>query len=92
MPGCGKSTLARLLGERLNRPVVELDRLIEETAGLSIPEIFAAQGESGFRVLETQALPRGGQALRRDPLAPAAAASPGRRTIRCCTRTAASCG
>ena len=51
MPGCGKSTLARLLGERLNRPVVELDRLIEETAGLSIPEIFAAQGESGFRVL-----------------------------------------
>ena len=56
MPGCGKSTLARLLGERLNRPVVELDRLIEETAGLSIPEIFAAQGESGFRVLETQAL------------------------------------
>ena len=61
MPGCGKSTLARLLGERLNRPVVELDRLIEETAGLSIPEIFAAQGESGFRVLETQALREAGR-------------------------------
>ena len=61
MPGCGKSTLARLLGERLSRPVVELDRLIEETAGLSIPEIFAAQGESGFRVLETQALREAGR-------------------------------
>ena len=61
MPGCGKSTLARLLGDRLNRPVVELDRLIEETAGLSIPEIFAAQGESGFRVLETQALREAGR-------------------------------
>ena len=61
MPGCGKSTLARLLGERLNRPVVELDRLIEKTAGLSIPEIFAAQGESGFRVLETQALREAGR-------------------------------
>ncbi len=61
MPGCGKSTLARLLGERLNRPVVELDRLIEETAGLSIPEIFAAQGESGFRALETQALREAGK-------------------------------
>ena len=61
MPGCGKSTLARLLGERLNRPVVELDRLIEETAGLSIPEIFAAQGEFGFRALETQALREAGK-------------------------------
>ena len=61
MPGCGKSTLARLLGERLNRPVVELDRLIEETAGIPIPEIFAAQGESGFRALETQALREAGK-------------------------------
>lgn len=61
MPGCGKSTLARLLGERLSRPVLELDRLIEETAGLSIPEIFAAQGEDGFRALETQALREAGR-------------------------------
>ncbi len=61
MPGCGKSTLARLLGERLSRPVIELDRLIEETAGLSIPEIFAAQGEDGFRALETQALREAGK-------------------------------
>ena len=61
MPGCGKSTLARLLGERLSRPVLELDRLIEEAAGLSIPEIFAAQGEDGFRALETQALREAGK-------------------------------
>ena len=61
MPGCGKSTLARLLGERLSRPVLELDRLIEEEAGMPIPEIFAAQGESGFRVLETQALREAGR-------------------------------
>lgn len=61
MPGCGKSTLARLLGERLSRLVLELDRLIEEAAGMPIPEIFAARGESGFRALETQVLGEAGK-------------------------------
>ena len=56
MPGSGKSSLAALLGERLNRPVFEADELVQELAGRSIPEIFAQEGEAGFRALETQAL------------------------------------
>lgn len=56
MPGCGKSSLARLLGERLDRPVLEADTEIEKTAGRSIPEIFAEEGEAGFRRRETEAL------------------------------------
>jgi shikimate dehydrogenase len=56
MPGCGKSSVVRLLGERLNRPVLEADEEIEKTAGRSIPEIFAEEGEEGFRRRETQVL------------------------------------
>ncbi len=56
MPGCGKSTAAKLLGERLGRPVLESDGEIEKTAGRSIPQIFAEEGEAGFRVRETAVL------------------------------------
>ncbi len=56
MPGCGKSTLAALLGNELDRPVYEADALIEEHAGCGIPEIFAKEGEAGFRTRETEVL------------------------------------
>ena len=56
MPGCGKSTVAAALGERLGRPVLDADQVIAEQAGMSIPEIFARQGEAGFRALETRVL------------------------------------
>ena len=56
MPGCGKSTLAAALGEALGRPVVEADALIAEAAGCSIPEIFAREGEEGFRRRESEVL------------------------------------
>lgn len=56
MPGCGKSSVARLLGERLGRPVYEADAEVEKAQGRSIPEIFAAGGEEAFRTLETQTL------------------------------------
>lgn len=56
MPGSGKSTVSAALGQRLGRPVREADALIAEQAGCSIPEIFAAQGEEGFRKLETEVL------------------------------------
>lgn len=56
MPGCGKSTVAALLGERLHRPVYEADQCIEQKAGMSIPEIFQKYGEDYFRDLETQVL------------------------------------
>lgn len=56
MPGCGKSSVARRLGERLGREVVECDAYIEQQAGKTIPEIFAEGGETEFRRLETEAL------------------------------------
>ena len=56
MPGCGKTTVARLLSERTGRPVVDADALIAGRAGCTIPEIFAQDGEEGFRRLETAVL------------------------------------
>ncbi len=56
MPGCGKSKIARILGQRLGRPVWEADEEIEKAAGMSIPQIFAEEGEAGFRRRETEVL------------------------------------
>ena len=56
MPGSGKSSLARLLAEALSRPVYEADAEIEKAAGRTIPAIFAAEGEEGFRARETAVL------------------------------------
>lgn len=51
--GTGKSTVGRLLAERLNREWIDTDQLIASRFG-DIPSIFATQGESHFRVLERQ--------------------------------------
>ena len=56
MPGCGKSTVGKLLAQRLGRSFVDADSRIVDTAGMSIPEIFAHSGEEGFRQIETQVL------------------------------------
>lgn len=56
MPGCGKSTVGQELAHRLGRKFVDADSVVEEQAGLSIPEIFAAEGEAGFRQKETAVL------------------------------------
>ncbi len=56
MPGCGKSTVGRLLAAKMGRKFVDADLAIEEAAGRPIPEIFAQQGEAGFRALETGVL------------------------------------
>ena len=56
MPGCGKSTVGRVLAQRLGRTLVDTDALIVERAGCSIPEIFARQGEEAFRRLEHEVL------------------------------------
>ena len=56
MPGCGKSTVAKALGEALGREVQEADALIEAEAGQPIPAIFAAEGEEGFRRRESAVL------------------------------------
>ena len=52
----GKTTVGRLLADSLGCPFLDLDELIVRKAGRSIPDIFAADGERGFRRLEKQAL------------------------------------
>ena len=56
MPGCGKTTVGRLLAEKLGRPFYDADSELERQAGCKIPEIFQNQGEVAFRALETQVL------------------------------------
>ena len=76
--GCGKSSVGRKLSELLCCPFMDLDQVIEESAGRTIPEIFSQDGEPAFRRMEletlqtivssegskTESLPR----LRRGPL------------------------
>lgn len=50
--GTGKTTLGKALAEALDRPFVDTDDLIVEREGKSIPEIFSAVGEGGFRQIE----------------------------------------
>lgn len=56
MPGCGKSTVGKALAKRTGRVFVDADAEIVKAAGRSIPEIFAEDGEPGFRSLETKVL------------------------------------
>ena len=56
MPGCGKSTVGKLLAGALGREFCESDALVERDVALSIPEIFRREGETGFRKRETAAL------------------------------------
>ncbi len=50
--GTGKTAVGQALAEKLSRKFVELDWLIEQKAGKSIPEIFQEDGEIAFRELE----------------------------------------
>ncbi len=56
--GAGKTTLGTRLSQELNIPFIELDTLVEEEAGMPIPEIFELQGESAYRILERRVLSR----------------------------------
>ena len=54
--GCGKSSVGRRLSQLLCCPFIDLDSVIEERTGRSIPEIFASDGEAAFRKLELDTL------------------------------------
>jgi XRE family aerobic/anaerobic benzoate catabolism transcriptional regulator len=54
--GAGKSTLGRRLALELETPFVELDRRIEELAGMSVAAVFELHGSLGFRRHEAEAL------------------------------------
>ncbi len=53
MPSSGKSTVGRALAERLGKKFIDLDEEIVKADGRSIPDIFAAEGEDGFRAKES---------------------------------------
>lgn len=55
-PGSGKSTIGQILARRLDLPFIDLDAFIECTAKQRIPDIFACEGEGGFRAREAAAL------------------------------------
>ena len=52
--GTGKTAVGQLLAKKLKRKFFELDSLIEQKAGKSIPEIFEQDGEIAFRELEIE--------------------------------------
>ena len=56
MMGSGKSTVGPLLAKALGYRFLDADAVISQAAGCSIPEIFARDGEEGFRRLERQVL------------------------------------
>lgn len=56
LPGAGKTTVARLLATALGVVVTDTDAEIRRRARLTIPQIFASEGESGFRARETRTL------------------------------------
>lgn len=67
--GTGKSCVARRLAERLGLAAIDADEVIEQRAGRTIREIFAKQGEPGFRALERSVM---AELLQRDAIVIAA--------------------
>lgn len=63
MPGSGKSTVGKLLAERLQREFVDTDEMIEEKENKKIPEIFAEHGEEYFRDVETLCVREAGKRM-----------------------------
>lgn len=56
LPGSGKSVVGRALAERHRAALIDLDEVIERDAGRPIPDIFATEGEAGFRSRERRAV------------------------------------
>ncbi|HSC49980.1 MAG TPA: bifunctional shikimate kinase/3-dehydroquinate synthase [Gaiellaceae bacterium] len=53
--GAGKTTLGAQVAERLGRRFVDVDRELERSSGLTVPELFEQRGQAEFRALESQA-------------------------------------
>jgi shikimate kinase len=56
MMGAGKSTVGRALAEQLGRRLYDSDEMVEASTGRTVREIWQADGEAAYRVLETDAL------------------------------------
>lgn len=64
LSGGGKSTVGRLVAERLGWAFLDTDVLVEDAAGRSVAAIFRDDGEAAFRALEAEALERAAHADR----------------------------
>ena len=58
MMGAGKTAVGRALAARLQVPFLDSDHEIESAANMTIPEIFARDGEAFFRLKERQVIAR----------------------------------
>ena len=56
MPGCGKSTVGRVVAQKLGRPFVSTDDMIERRAGMTCGDYLRRYGEADFRLRETEAV------------------------------------
>jgi shikimate kinase len=54
--GCGKSTVGRILADRIDYPFVDIDEIVEAAAGCSVRQIFEQSGETEFRRREASVL------------------------------------
>lgn len=83
LPGSGKSTVGRLVSEKLSAPLIDIDGLLVREMGMPISQIFGMVGEARFREMERDAVvaaqggnpgvivPGGGWAAQRGQLAAA---------------------
>ncbi len=58
MPGCGKTTVGKLIAEYMGRKIVDTDEVIFEITGRSPAQIIREDGESAFRDIETETVRR----------------------------------
>ena len=56
MPGCGKTTVGKLLAEDMSRPFLDTDLLIEEETGCTPAQIISCRGEAAFRQIESSVI------------------------------------
>ena len=56
MPGSGKTTVGKILSEKLKMPLFDSDEIIVKETGREISEIFESEGEKAFRKLESEAI------------------------------------
>ena len=61
MPGCGKTSVGRLLAEKMQRTFFDSDERIEEEQGMSVAQLIADKGEAEFRDIETNVIERLGK-------------------------------
>ncbi len=59
--GCGKTTVGKILAQKLHYQFVDTDQLIEKKCSKTVQEIFAAEGEEAFRQMESELAGRLGQ-------------------------------